>query len=673
MDNRAPLQQVVRRIQELRAAGIPAQQAAAEIQSLGWTPEEVKTRVASLRPADTADAVAQGASFGFADEISAGLRAPIRAYREGTSLGDAYNSALEDSRTALDLYRAEAPVRAAVSEVAGGAMVPVPGRAPRSFGGAVGKGILTGGTTGALYGAGTGEEAGNRLERAIIGGATGAAVGGALGVAEGALRGAVVQSPGGARGASRAMLADALADEGMTGTQAADRIAQARAAGSTGNTVMDVAQGGRVLGLYDDVTNSPNAMQAAAKTQVTERQMGVRGPLGEMTAPGQYERLIGRLGELSGVGDKRAVQTLANITARRSKDAAPAFNAAWKFDPAADDAVRGMFAEVAQTPLFREAWPRAIKIAESKARGIPTPKLNELIDETTGELRAIPNMQFMHYLKEGMDDAVNAAYRGGDGNLGSAYKEVRNLFRDTLKTQNQAYKSALDAFAGEKALEEAVDMGGQAMLKSADEFTAALNGLSASEKDAFRVGAVTKIADVLGKPRRGPARDVAGAMNSPEFIRKLAALMPDDAARQKWFAFADIEEAKSRTAQVQLNSRTAGRQEVSQMMDANENAGRALSDVGQGMSGGIWNMFVAAIQRVSKPIAEAAKRQRRNAMGQMLMQTDQQAEAFLRGLDARPPAIGYNTPRLALPATVAAGSQSPLLPAPQPYDPLLGR
>jgi hypothetical protein len=663
MAERAPLQQVVRRIRELRDAGIPAQQAAAEIQSLGWTPAEIKDRVSGLRPADTLDAVAQGASFGFADEISAGLRAPIRAFRDGTSFGDAYNSALEDSRTALDIYRNEAPVRSALSEFAGGAMVPVPGRAPRTFAGAIGKGATAGGVGGALYGAGTGEDGGNRLERAIVGGATGAALGGALGAGEGLVRGAIVQSPAGARGTSRAMLADALADEGMTGTQAADRIATARAAGSTGNTIMDVAQGGRVLGLFDDVANSPNRAQAAIKTQIEQRQMGVRGPTGNMDVPGQYERIAGRLGELAGVGDARAVQTLANIKARRSAEATPAFKEAWKFDPAADDTVRAMFAEVAQTPLFRDSWDRAVKIAQSKARGVPTPKLGEIIDEATGELRVIPNMQFMHFLKEGMDGSVNVAYRAGDGNLGSAYKEVRNLFRDTLKKQNPAYKGALDAFAGDKALEEAVEEGSRLMLKSPDELSAGFNGLSASEQDAFRVGAITKVLDVLAVPRRGPARDVAGALNSPAYIRKIAALMPDDAARQKWFAFADIEEAKSLTARTTGNSRTAGRQEVSELMDANESAGRMLADASQGMASGPWNMLVTALGKISKPIADFAKRQRRGAMGEMLMQTDTQAEAFLRGLDARPPAIGYRGPGMAAPLAIGANSQSPLLSA----------
>jgi hypothetical protein len=653
----------------MRSEGRPATEAAQEVEALGWTPAEVKSRLAKLPPAGDLDSVAQTVSFGAADEMSAGLRAPLRALMRGTSLGDAYDSALEDSRTALELYRDRAPVRSTLAEVLGAALMPIPGGAPRSAIGAVAKAAGVAGAEGAAYGFGTGEGLDNRIDRSIIGGAFGLGTGGALGLGETVLRGLISQAPGGARGTARAMLADALADEGMTGGQAADMIAAARQAGARDTGVMDVAQGGRVLGLFEDVVGSPNRAQAPLRKQIETRQMGVRGPLGDMEQPGQYERLMGRLGDLAGIGDRRAVQTAAEIAARRSQAATPAFNQAWQFDPASNADVRAMLSEVSQTPLFREAWPRAIKIAQSKARGVPTPNIYDLSDET-GQLRYIPDMRFLHFLKEGMDDAVNAAYKSGDGNLGSAYKEVRNLFRNTLKTSNPAYRAALDQFSGASALEEAVADGAAMMMKSPDELAAAFKGLSESEKESFRIGALTKVVDVLGAPRRGPARDVAGALNSPNFIKKIAVLMPDDAARAHWFAFADNEAAKSVTAKKMFGSPTAPRQEVSEMMDANEGAGRIIADAGRGMHGSFWDMLMGALSKISKPIADFSKRQRRGEMGEMLGQTDQLAEAFLRALDQRPPVIGYQTQQIAAPAAVA--TTAPLLPAPQP-DPLLDR
>ena len=108
-------------------------------------------------------------------------------------------------------------------------------------------------------------------------------------------------------------------------------------------------------------------------------------------------------------------------------------------------------------------------------------------------------------------------------------------------------------------------------------------------------------------------------------------------------------------------------------MDANESAGRIIADAGQGLSGGMWNMLMSALGKVSKPIADFAKRQRRGAMGDMLMKTDEAAESFLRNLDAMPPIIGYQLPRLAAPAAVGVNSLSPLLPEPTATDPLIRR
>lgn len=658
MAAKAPLQDVVRRLQELRSAGSTAQEAAGEIQAMGWAPAEVKARLSTLRPAGTADAVAQGASFGFADEIGAGLMAPVRALKRGQGLGDAYSSGLEERRAALELAKSRSPVAMGASEIAGGLVSPgAMAGAAKTLGGAVAKGVGIGAGTGALYGAGTGEGVDDRLNRAMIGTAFGGATGGAIPLAAGVGRGASVRSPAQAGNTSRAMLAEALADEGLTGTQAAQRIADANKAGKTGITPMDVATpGGRVHGLGEDIINSPNPMQPKITAQLAERQVK------------QYDRLLGDLGELSGVGKSRAIGTLQEIASRRQADATPAFEKAWKFDTAADPEVRTVFREVAQTPLMKKAWGRAIDIAQSRARGVPTPKLAEVLDEA-GEPRFVPDMRFMHFLKEGMDDAVNAAFKAGDGHRGAAFKEVRNLFRDTLKAKNPAYGQAMDQFAGEMALKEAVETGASTMLKSPDELQAAMQGLSGSELEAFRIGALTKVIDTLGNKRPGPTADIAAALTSPNFVRKVLALMPDEAARKAWAQRLGIETAMSGTARLAGNSATARRLAASEAMEGDEMAGRILGDAVQGMNTTWAGMFVAGLQKISKPVATWAKRARREAMGEALTKTDKTAQAFLRALDQRPPPVAYPLAgRLAAPAAVGLGQ---LAPDPDPEVPLV--
>ena len=669
MAEKALLQQVLRRVGELRAAGLPAQEAAAEIKSLGWTPAEIKQRITALPPADSADLIAQSLTFGLAEEGASILAAPIRAYRQEIPLGEAYDLGLEERRAAQELYRQQNPKLALGADIAGGFGVPLPGGPAQTALKAIGRGALTAGAGGAAYGFGTGEGIGNRLERAAIGGGTGAAIGGGLGLGEGFLRSLWTQVKPGST--SRQMLAQALADEGLTPVQAAGHVAVARAAGSPGTTIADLGQeGGRLQGLLQDVTGSPNYMQSALRKQLQERQAGVRGPVGEMAVPGQYERLTERLGQVAGIGKQRSIKTLSDLAESKKVLAGPMFQRANQFDPASDPEVRRMLTDVLNSPLAREAWPRAIKIAQSRARGVPTPSIDDVIDQS-GQIKVIPNMQFLHYLKEGMDGTVNRIFRKGDNTLGNAYKNVRNIFRDTLKERNPDYKAALNAFAGTSALEEAVEDGAALIMKSPDELADAVGRLSGSEQEAFRIGALTKVIDLLGGPRRGPARDVVGALNTPNFIKKLAGLMPDDAARQKWFAFADAEMAKSVSARAPFGSPTQPRREVAEMMEDGI-AGDVLADVGRGISQGPWNLLLAGLGKINKGVANVAKRRRRGAMGELLSRTDEQAEALLHSLTARPPLSGYLLERLALPATTGVVSGTDILPEARPFDPDLG-
>lgn len=654
MADRAPLQVVVRRLQELRAAGRTAAEGAQEAAAMGWTPDEIKASVAGIRPADNLDFVAQGLTFGTADEISAALAAPIRALRDQTTMGEAFNRALEQKRTALELRRQAAPVQTTASEIVGGTLLPIPGRAPRSLMGAVGKGTAVGAATGAAYGAGTGENTDDRIDRAIIGAATGGVVGGAVPLVAGAVRGARAQSNSGAQGMSRALVADALADEGMTGNQAADAIRDANRAGKTGVTVMDVAQGNRVLGLGEDVANSPNALQP----QLTQ-QIGGRQRL-------QYDRITSDLERLSGIQSRRAVRELEGIANRRRLNAGPAFDAAWQFDTASNPAIRQAFTELMQSDAGPRAYQRAVMIARNEMPGYRPPAISELVD-AAGNLVAIPDARFMHFMKMGLDDLYSSAARGETGmgqTVARSIQGVRNAFRDTLKTENPAYGRALDQFAGDMALQNALEEGRTAVMLSPDEMAAAMRGMSASEIEHFRIGALTRVIDTLGNKRPGPTANVAGALTSANFVRKIALLMPDPAAREAWTRAFDTELAFSQTAERTLgNSRTAGRLATAEALDGDEMAGRILSDAGQGLPTSFWQMVTSALGRISKPVADAAKRARRNATGQMLLETDQAAEAFLRGLDNRPPVIGYQAPRLSAPAAVA--TQQAIQPPPQ--------
>lgn len=128
-----------------------------------------------VRPANATDAAISGATAGFADEISAGARAPIDMLTRGESYNEAYQHNLAAELDRMAQYRNANPVTATAAEVAGGLAVPT-GRA-----GAIKTGIVTGG----LFGAGNSE---GDLAQRVSDGAVGGAMGGTLG---GVLSGAV--------------------------------------------------------------------------------------------------------------------------------------------------------------------------------------------------------------------------------------------------------------------------------------------------------------------------------------------------------------------------------------------------------------------------------------------------------------------------------------------------
>lgn len=123
----------------------------------------------------------QGVTFGFGDEINAGVRA-AGDFIGGKPFGESYDARLEHERALLDQTRAENPVASIAGEV-GGAML-LPGAAIK--GGAslarnVVRGAAIGGGQGAAYGFGDAEGGAQaRFENAAKVGAIGATAGAAV-------------------------------------------------------------------------------------------------------------------------------------------------------------------------------------------------------------------------------------------------------------------------------------------------------------------------------------------------------------------------------------------------------------------------------------------------------------------------------------------------------------
>src|SRR5690606_12298987 len=143
-------------------------------------------------PGRFSDSMAQGLTFGLADEALAGVRAPLEVLTgRADTLGQGYNQALDQSRENVSAYRDRNPVAATGAEVLGGLLTggtlaeggaTLMNTARPTVRNMIARGAGEGALYGGAYGFGTGEGGlENRALNAAGGGAVGALTGGAMG------------------------------------------------------------------------------------------------------------------------------------------------------------------------------------------------------------------------------------------------------------------------------------------------------------------------------------------------------------------------------------------------------------------------------------------------------------------------------------------------------------
>lgn len=149
------------------------------------------------------NAMTQGATFGFADEIAAGVAAPFRAAASGQTLPQAFEGQIDDIRALETDIAGRNPIASTAGNIAGavgtgvglarGGVSLMNGARPTvtSMGT---RGAAEGAAYGALHGFGTGESMDERIGQAIGGALAGGAMGGALGAGAGALANRAAQN-----------------------------------------------------------------------------------------------------------------------------------------------------------------------------------------------------------------------------------------------------------------------------------------------------------------------------------------------------------------------------------------------------------------------------------------------------------------------------------------------
>lgn len=522
--------------------------------------------------------VLNGPTFGFGDELAGAVGGAYDALTKGGKLSDRYRENRDYARGAQDVERETNPWTTGITQ----ALASAPLTALKLFG-AGAKGVqmgITGQTaraagTGAIYGGigGAGNSTADSLSGVAadtgIGAATGAALSGAalpLGKVLGAVGGNVMQqiSDKSASSYAQQKVAEALIRDGrgtVVQSGASNPVLQAQARlGKLGDTAVIADSGGQsTRGLLDQVASLSGRSKDAAERLIRDRQAG------------SAARLISAADDGLGTNGARLTGTVDDLITQRSKDAAPLYQQMHSQTIAQPStALQQLVAaadELGATKLGRQM---------STARQTPY-----TLDSANPQNWALRDLD---HVKQGLDTLIAKQWDTANGRitpLGNSFLELKNKLVGELdgatinpQTGQSLYKSARDAFAGPSALIDAAKAGQSSISKNEASITQITGAMSASEREAFKVGAMEALREKIGRSDGGRT-EVLSMWKNPATRDRLKAMFGDEMAF-KSFAAAAARESRLKG----LESVGRGSQTFSRQMAAGDLDTAALSDAG---------------------------------------------------------------------------------------------
>lgn len=608
-------------IQAAMADGVPS----TEILRYLASPERAQG-AAQPTLARAASTFMQGPTFGFFDEIAGGIGAPFRALKEGIPLGEAYTKGRDVVRGATGSFMEENPLTGTALQVAGGLLTP---------GGALkaGTSLLRGGR-GATAAAPVAQITSRPMQVAQ---ATGAGAGygflGGVGGSEadtvsGVLSDAASGAAFGAGTSGGAQVLGAAASPILR--QATTRLSPTAAGTYAQQKVAEAMLRDAPQGLEQNVLNraqarlrtlGPEARVVDVAGRNTQRLLDVTatipGRTAQQTEQAILQRQAGRAGRLEGSADtvlgtqKADVgQLIENLVAERSAAARPFYQQVDPVPVVVDDAM---------ATLLR------------KSRNLHSGAQNKYLVETGQEIDlsalkpgdAIPFKVF-DSLKQEIDDAASAATRSGKGSESRLFTNLaQDLVAklDDVSPKNEAGRSiyglARDAYAGPSRIMDAAELGSKALREDVTDLTAQMRNMSASEMDAFRVGALQALRDQVGT-QSGQTR-LMNMWKEPKTQRQLRAIFGNDF---RAFSAAIARESRLRPMEAAgRGSQTAARQAGMADIDVSPVSGavNVASAAGANIPGGaLINAVAPMVGRVTTPEPV------RNEIGRILLSRDQQ-------------------------------------------------
>jgi len=438
---------------------------------------------------------AQGATFGGAEEIEAGLRT-------GFGVAGDYGETLEEIRADLAAARQAYPASSLGYEMAG-AMVPAIVAAPFTGGTSVpatmGRVAATSTLQGGAYGFGAGE--GGFLERLGSGG---------IGAATGAVAGPIFQKGFSFVGNKMTGLVDFVRRKMGNKASSVVEAEVQRIARESGESVEDIIARVDRGEIMADMNSTAREALRAYRASSGEAQKAIDDVVA--ARPGQLRQKA--LEKVQGVLTEGDVDANVLKLFQQGQDAIEkATGAAYKkvFAKGADVGEEG--AELVTDILNRDRTvandvTRILKLERMK----PFFQVNK--DGAVTLLRK-PSLEEAEVIRRALQDKTTQAYRGGKGRAGEAYRSLENQLRTTLDEVSPELAATRAQWSSVKSAGEAFEQGQKAFSQNigADAIETAFERLVETGNDdairAFRMG----LADAIRrKARAGNAASLMKAL-----------------------------------------------------------------------------------------------------------------------------------------------------------------
>ena len=332
------------------------------------------------------------------------------------------------------------------------------------------------------------------------------------------------------------------------------------------------------------------------------------------------ERIMTAADEALGTGGASYKTTLDALVKQKQTEAAPLYkqieNLSIKVDP--------------ELNKLLQAAPKAHKGYE---------ELSQLNRQTPIDLSKIKPGDDIPF--DALDKIKQALYDLGENskgelgkptNLSRSYDQLRRDLIDKMDklspkdptTKESIYKMARDAFAGPSQLEGAVKAGRTAMKTDEIGVSELTKGMSASELEAFKIGALQSLRDKVGT--EAGQTSLLKMWKEPATSGKLKEIFGKD---YREFAASVAKEARLKEIeQTGRGTKTAQRLLSAGELDAGDavQAGQAMASAGQGNPAPLINTVMNLGKKISTP------EQTRNEMAKLLMQQGPAAMRTLRDL-----------------------------------------